>query len=205
MEIKKEKVKILLFDLGGVVINIDFSRAFKVWSSYADTDVEYVKSRFVFDTFYEQHERGEITSTAYFASLRDLLTINLSDEQFEEGWNAIYIGEVSGVNALLNHARKMFPLYAFSNTNLSHWTYLADNSPEILGMFKKVLVSFELSVRKPDKVAFESVAREIGVNLEQILFFDDLLENVAGARAVGMQAVHVQTIADTKEALEFIS
>jgi glucose-1-phosphatase len=202
MEIQKELVKVVVFDLGGVIINISFAKALETWSTYANVSPETLKSRFIFDMFYEQHERGEITGAAYFASLRNSLGINLTDTQLEEGWNAIYMGEVPGIKTLLNQARQHFPLYAFSNTNQTHWTYLTDNSAEVLGLFKKVFVSFEMGERKPDKAAFERVAKETGVNPEQILFFDDLLENVAGARAARMQAVHVRTFADTKEALE---
>ena len=55
--------------------------------------------------------------------------------------------------------------------------------------------------RKPDRAAFEHVAREIGVPAGRVLFFDDLEENVEGARATGMQAVLVRSPADVAEAL----
>jgi putative hydrolase of the HAD superfamily len=56
------KVDALLFDLGGVVIDIDLGRAFTRWAAAAGTTVETIRSRFTFDAAYERHERGEIHS-----------------------------------------------------------------------------------------------------------------------------------------------
>jgi glucose-1-phosphatase len=202
MKLQKESVKVLLFDLGNVIINVDFARAINVWSNYANIKPEVIKSRFSFDVSYERHERGEITGAAYFASLRELLGAELTDMQLEEGWNAIYQGEVPGIQTILNRAKQHFPLYVFSNTNPTHWAYACQHYADVLGLFEKVFTSSELKKRKPHREAFEGVVKEMGVNAENILFFDDLLENVEGARAAGLQAVHVRSIADTKNAIE---
>jgi glucose-1-phosphatase len=204
MKLQKENVRVLLFDLGNVIINIDFARAINVWSHYAKLKPETLKSRFSLDASYERHERNEITGKEYFASLRELLGINLTNTQMEEGWNAINVGEVATVREVLHQAKQNFPVYAFSNTNPTHWAHLSSHYSEVLSVFQKVFTSFELKKRKPHKEAFEVVIKEIGVNAENILFFDDLLENVEGARAAGLQAVHVQSIADTREALEYL-
>jgi glucose-1-phosphatase len=202
MEFSKDSVKVLLFDLGGVIINVDFARAFKVWSDYAKVSPDVLKSRFTFDVSYERHERNEITGAEYFALLRELLDINLTDAQLEEGWNAIYQGEVAGIQTMLKKISPYFPLYAFSNTNPTHWAYAVRHYAEVLGLFEKVFTSSELKKRKPHREAFEAVAREINVKTSEILFFDDLLENILGARKAGLQAIHVQTVEDTKKALE---
>jgi glucose-1-phosphatase len=205
MEIQKDIVKVLLFDLGNVIINVDFAKAINVWSDYAGVNPEILKSQFSFDTSYERHERNEITGTEYFASLRTLLGIHLTDSQLEEGWNAIYLGEVTGIQSLLKQAKQSFPLYVFSNTNPTHWAYASRHYADVLSLFEKVFTSSDLKKRKPHKEAFEAVVKDIGVKAETILFFDDLLENVAGARAAGLQTVHVKTAEDTKWALESLA
>jgi glucose-1-phosphatase len=202
MELQKENVKVLLFDLGNVIINVDFARAINVWSHYAKIAPEILKARFVFDVSYERHERGEITGAAYFASLRELLGLELNDEQLKEGWNAIYQGEVPGIQTILKQAKQSFPLYAFSNTNPTHWAYACQHYADVLGLFEKVFTSSELEKRKPHREAFEAVVNEMSVNAVNVLFFDDLLENVEGARAAGLQAVHVQSPTDTEKAVE---
>ncbi len=93
------------------------------------------------------------------------------------------------------------PSYAFSNTNPAHERFWAVEYRETLKPLRKVFVSSTIGLRKPDKAAFDHVAREMGVAPACILFFDDALINVEGARAAGLQAVHVRGPADVPEAL----
>jgi putative hydrolase of the HAD superfamily len=189
----------LLFDLGGVVIDIDFNRAFAHWAKHAGCDEQLVRERFSQDTAYCRHEVGEIGVAEYFASLRTSLGIDLSDAQFLDGWNAFYIGEIPGIAALL--ARVRIPLYAFTNTNRAHEACWSAQFAEIMPLFRKIFVSSTIGLRKPERAAFEFVVREIGVPAGRIVFFDDNPDNVAGARACGLQAVHVTSHADVGRTL----
>jgi putative hydrolase of the HAD superfamily len=71
----------------------------------------------------------------------------------------------------------------------------------VLGHFKKLFLSSTIGLRKPDAAAYDHVVKEIGVPAERIVFFDDLAENVEGARARGLVAVHVTSTRDVAEAL----
>ena len=191
----------LLFDLGGVVIDIDFNRVFAHWAKHAGCDERLVRERFSQDAAYCRHEVGEIGVADYFASLRGSLGIDLSDAQFLDGWNAIYIGEVPGVARLLARARERIPLYAFTNTNRAHEACWSPQFAGILTLFRTVFVSSTIKLRKPERAAFEFVVKEIGVPAGRIVFFDDNPENVAGARACGLQTVHVTSRADVERTL----
>ena len=70
----------LLFDLGGVVIDIDFERVFRSWESLSKLPIEEIERRFTMDAAYEQHERGEIDASEYFAHLRNVLELEGSRE-----------------------------------------------------------------------------------------------------------------------------
>jgi putative hydrolase of the HAD superfamily len=72
---------------------------------------------------------------------------------------------------------------------------------EVLGHFQKVFLSSTIGLRKPDAAAYDHVVREIGVPAERIVFFDDSTENIEGARARGLQAVHVTSTRDVADAL----
>ena len=74
----------LLFDLGGVVFHIDFDSAFSCWANYAGVPVKSIQSRFRMDTWYEQHERGEIEAAKYFDTLRQSLDIRSHVTEFLE-------------------------------------------------------------------------------------------------------------------------
>jgi putative hydrolase of the HAD superfamily len=190
-----------LFDLGGVVLEIDFNRMFARWAECSGEELETIRARFAFDTFYARHERGEIQAGEYFASLRSSLRIDLSDAQFAEGWTAIYVGEIPGVARLLRSLKDQVPLYAFTNSNATHMHVWANAYADTLKSFRRVFVSSEMGMRKPDPQAFAAVSTAIGVSLDRILFFDDTRENVDGALAVGMQAVHVGSIEDIARAV----
>ena len=89
----------LLFDLGRVVIDIDFGKAIACWAGHAGCDPSDIVARFVRGETYRQHELGRISDAAYFDSLRTGLGIGLSDAQLLEGWNAIFAGEMPGIAA----------------------------------------------------------------------------------------------------------
>ena len=181
----------LLFDLGGVVFEIDFGRMFARWAQDTGENADDLRARFSFDDAYARHERGEIAARDYFASLRTSLRIDLTDDRFLSGWTAIYLGEIPGVSDLLRSLAAQVPLYAFTNSNPAHRTVWATAYAETLKIFRHVFVSSDMGCRKPEPEAFAKIAAAIGVPLHRTLFFDDTAENVDGARAVGMQAVHV--------------
>jgi putative hydrolase of the HAD superfamily len=194
-------VDALLFDLGGVVIDIDFNRVFARWAEHAGCDERLVRERFAQDDAYCRHEVGEIGVADYFASLRGTLGIDLSDAQFLDGWNAIYMGEVPGIARLLARAGERIPLYAFTNTNRAHEACWAAQFAGLVTLFKEVFVSSTMGLRKPEPAAFAFVVKEIGIPAGRIVFFDDNPHNVAGARACGLQAVHVTAHADVERTL----
>ena len=191
----------LLFDLGRVIIDIDFDRALACWAGHARCDWKSLSARFSHDDAYERHEIGAIDEVAYFSALAASLGIDITIEQWLEGWNAIFVGEMPGIADLLVVAGQHLPLYAFTNSNRAHERYFSRRFAGVLGYFQDVYVSSTIGLRKPDAEAFDHVVAAIGVPAERILFFDDNRDNVEGARARGLKAVHVTSIADIAKAL----
>ena len=192
----------LLFDLGRVVLDIDFGRVVACWAGHAGCEPADLTGRFSWrDEFYQRHEKGELSDGEFFAALRAALGVELSDAQFLEGWNRIFAGEIPGIAALLARAAQRLPLYAFSNTNNAHVEYFSGEYADVLGHFRQIFVSSSIGLRKPDAEAYDHVVRAIGVPAARIVFFDDLAENIEGARARGLKAVHVASADDVAEAL----
>lgn len=194
-------VRALLFDLGGVVLEFDFKRAFRVWADRACCDPAELERRFSFDEAYEQHERGELDAAGYFTALRRNLGLTLSDEEIVSGWNDIYLALVPGMSALLSAASQRLSLYAFTNSNPTHKSAWASRFADELSVFRSIFVSSDLGLRKPDPEAFTVVAQRSGFQVSELLFFDDTPENVDGARTAGIQAVLVESSADVRQAL----
>src|SRR5215470_3181591 len=191
----------LLFDLGRVVLKIDFSKALACWARHAGCDPSDIAARFVRDESYKHHEIGSISDEAYFDSLRRGLGITINDAQFLEGWNAIFAGEMDGIAPLLACAAKHLPLYVYSNTNRAHVAHFTQLHAETLKPFRELYYSSSIGHRKPDAAGFDYVVGAIGVPASRIVFFDDLAENIEGARARGLKAVHVKTSRDVADAL----
>jgi putative hydrolase of the HAD superfamily len=191
----------LLFDLGRVVLDLDFNRTLFCWAGHAGCEPTHLVGRFARDALYRRHEKGEIDNAEFFAGLRASLGVNLSEAQFLEGWNAVFAGEIPGIAKLLARAAQRLPLYAFSNTNRAHVEYFTQKYAELLGHFREVFVSSSIGLRKPDPQAYDHVVKAIGVPAERIVFFDDLAENIEGARDSGLIAVHVTSPDDVAKAL----
>src|SRR6201981_2584773 len=191
----------LLFDLGRVVLDLDFTRTLAFWADHAGCDMEHLTARFARDELYRSHEKGEISDAEFFEGLRTSLGVELSDAQLIEGWNAIFVGEMPGIKPVLARAAQRLPLYAFSNTNNPHIEYFSGRYADLLGHFREIFLSSSIGLRKPDAEAYDHVVRAIGVPAERIVFFDDLEENIRGARAYGLKAVRVTSSDDIESAL----
>src|SRR5262245_19750485 len=201
----KTNIEALLFDLGRVVIDLDQAHAYARWAELAGVPMRdiasLVRERILDGEAYCRHERGEMSDEQFFAHLRGELKIALSDAQFVDGWNRIFIGEMPGIRRVLASAQGLLPLYAFSNTNAVHQAYWSRNFCELLAPFRKIYVSYELGARKPEPAAFRTVVADMGFAPERVLFFDDSPENVAGARACGLVAVEVTMAAEIEQVL----
>ena len=191
----------LLFDLGRVVLDIDFGKALACWAGHAGCTPAELVARFVREESYRHHEVGKIDDAAYFESLRQSLGIKLSDAQMLEGWNSIFTDEMPGIGPLLARASKRLPLYAFSNTNPLHVEHFSKTYAEVLGHFREMFLSSTIGLRKPDAAAYDHVVKAIGVPAQRIVFFDDSAENIAGARARGLIGVHVTSTDDVARTL----
>src|SRR5436305_9510463 len=145
----------LLFDLGRVVLDIDFSKAIACWAGHAGCQPEAIVARYLRDSeAYRLHEVGKISDEVYFESLRNSLGIDISDAQFLEGWNAIFAGEMPDIAELLPRAAKQMPLYAFSNTNRPHVEHFSSDYTGLLGHFRAPSLSSSTALPTPDASAF---------------------------------------------------
>jgi putative hydrolase of the HAD superfamily len=194
-------VDALLFDIGRVVLDIDFGRVMQIWAGHAGCAPADLTARFVVNDSFRHHETGKIDDAAFFQNLRQSLGIGISDAQFLEGWNAIFSGEMPGIAPILSRAATRLPLYAFSNTNPAHVAHFSKTYAGVLGHFREIYLSSSIGLRKPSAEAYHHVVSAIGVPASRIVFFDDSADNIAGARAYGLAAIHVKSSEDVASAL----
>ena len=184
-------IEAVVFDVGGVLVDVDFKLAFAHWSERSGVPVDAIATRFKVDAAYEAHERGELDGRQYFATLRTSLGIDLPDHDFEAGWNAIFKGVYLGAGELLASIAQRRPVYLFSNTNALHYDCWSKLYPQLITPVTKVFCSQEIGLRKPSVASFEKVCALMRVVPQRVAFFDDLPENIDGARQYGWKAFHV--------------
>lgn len=194
-------IRALLFDLGGVLIDIDFDRVFTHWARFSPYPAADMLERFSFDGVYQRYERGEIRDADFFDHVRRVLHMDADDEQIRTGWNAVFVRQNDEVLAMMACLADRLPHYAFTNTSNAHQLAWTHTYPDVVRAFKRIFSSAEMGLRKPELAAYEAVIDAIGCDPASILFFDDLPSNIEGARRAGLQAVQVGSPNDIRAAL----
>ncbi len=182
-----------IFDMGNVIIDIDFKRVLGVWSNLSGTPLATLSERFSMGEVFQKHERGEISDEEFAAELSHEMGIALSFEQFSLGWQAVFVGLRTEVIDIFKRLREQgHRVVVLSNTNRLHLNYWPAHYPEIAANTDALYLSQDLGMRKPEPRIFEYVLGQEGVTASQAVFFDDVIENVEAARLMGIEAVLVE-------------
>ena len=197
--------EVLLFDLGRVLIDIDFDRCFVAWADAAGVRPEQVRARFTMDRRFQDHERGELSCEAFFSGLADSLGLDLTSDTMRAGWNAIFGLEVEGIRPRLARLRNSYRIHALSNTNSAHAETFQRDLSQLLDTLHGSFLSHEIGLRKPDTAIYRHVVDALGVAPEAILFLDDVPANLSGAKQIGMRTQLVRDPRHTCELLDALS
>lgn len=199
-----QRPRAVLLDLGGVIIDINVRPLFDHWARVAGVPAEQLMARWGVDDAYKRHEIGDLDFVSYAAHLQARLGIDIGTAEWLAGWNSIFIGPFPRVAAMLPRVAQRFDLCVYSNTNDAHHAEWAARYAGVLQPFRRVYASSAIGRRKPDVASFRWVADDMGHAPGDILFVDDTLENVQGADAAGLIAVHARgddAVADVLEGL----
>jgi putative hydrolase of the HAD superfamily len=194
-------LRAVLFDLGRVVIDIDFDRALAAWQRHSRLPADELRALYQADEPYRRHETGALADEGYFEYLRERLQLDCGLDEVARGWNALLVAGIDETLQMIDAIRDRVPCYAISNTNACHLQEMHRAFPDLLPRFRQVFASHEIGHRKPDAQAFLHVCGAIGVAPAEALLFDDLPANIEGARACGLQAVLVGGPADIRREL----
>jgi HAD superfamily hydrolase (TIGR01509 family) len=194
--------KAVLFDLGNVLVNIHFDRCFESWAKASGKAPEQIKNRFTQDQAYQAHETGDISAEQYHRHICSTLEIDIPYAEFKSGWNAVLGDPIPETMKLVQDLQNHYRLFVFSNSNVLHRSVWAERYKVMLSTFEKVFCSSQIKARKPSAEAFAKVVQEIGLPKSEILFIDDLSENIAGAEKFGMPSVLFSDPATTTKELK---
>jgi len=181
-----------IFDLGNVIVDIDFNRVLGAWSDLGRVPLATLKNRFQMDENFSRHERGEISDEQFAAKMCEQLDLALSFEQFAAGWQAVFVGVRPEVIKIMHKLREQGDrVVILSNTNRLHCEFWPTEYPEVKSAADKIYLSQEMGVRKPEPEIYQRLLNEEDVSAQDAIFLDDNLANIEAARALGIHSVHV--------------
>ncbi|MHA8115942.1 glucose-1-phosphatase [Kosakonia cowanii] len=181
-----------IFDLGNVIVDIDFNRVLGAWSDFSRVPLATLKQNFVMGEAFHRHERGEISDEEFAKALCEEMALPLSYEQFSTGWQAVFVALRPDVIDIMHKLRaKGDRVVVLSNTNRLHTTFWPEQYPEIRAAADRIYLSQEMGMRKPEARIYQQVLAEEGFSADDTVFFDDNAENIAGAERVGITSILV--------------
>jgi glucose-1-phosphatase len=183
---KTDAIKIIVFDLGEVLVKLDFSKVMALRHLGPQGLEQSIVSMNQWD-IYDAFERGSLSEGEFLNQLNRQLSEKLTLDSFRAVWNSVLKQTVPGIPELLEKLSQQYPLFALTNSNETHIHYLKAQFPWVR-FFHQVLTSYELGCRKPEPEIYEKLISLTQINAPQILFMDDRPENIDGARRCGISA-----------------
>ena len=191
-------IKSIIFDLGRVIVGIDIlslGNLFNITEKDPDITIQKIMS----DNLMLKFNSGKIAPEQFHKSLCNKYNLRVNYSEFKEIWCSIF-KPMPDTEQLLRQLHGNVPLGLLSDTDVLHWNYLIGKYP-ILDMFHKPTLSFEIGATKPSSEAYIAAAKNVDTEPQDCLFIDDLEENVAGARSMGMDSIHFKGIKELREEL----
>lgn len=189
----------IIFDLGGVIINLDIDKTFHKFSELFHRDI---RSEIFSDDdknkFFRDYETGKIDDEQFRSLIAELAGFSIPDNLIDEAWNAMLMDIPLDRIDWIYQATQKYNCVVLSNTNHIHVNHFEEFFNKVTrygypeDFFQNLYYSFEIGERKPDTAAFEHVLVDTGFDPAKTVLFDDLKENLATAKDLGIQTEYVE-------------
>jgi len=199
------EIKVVLFDLGKVLVDFDHLRAAERIASFCKKTPPQIYNLFFESQVTIDFEAGKISPQHFYLKVKEMLDLDLSFNSFIPIWNDIFFlsPKNRAVYKLINILRTNYETALLSNINTLHYEYLKQRFP-VFGVFDKIFLSFEMGLIKPDKEIYKKVISSLKVAPEEIFYTDDRKELTEAAASLGIEAKtfvnFAQLISDLEEA-----
>ena len=192
------KIKTLVFDLGGVILDLSVDHTLESFASISGIPKPKVQEIFKTDPGFNLYEKGGMTDQEFRDHLKKIYKVSVTDSQIDTSWNAMLRGIPAVKLQLLKDLQEDFQVLLLSNTNEIHLEYMnsiilpgVTKEKSLDNFFHKAYYSHRMLKRKPEVEIFEQVLNENGLQAETTLFLDDNADNIASAASIGIKTVHV--------------
>jgi glucose-1-phosphatase len=192
------ETKAIIFDLGGVLINLDYQLTSKAFIDLGLTDFDATYSQLQQTDLFDRFETGAISSFHFINRLLDQLPQGTSGNKVVHAWNAMILDFPADRLEWLLEIKKRYRIFLLSNTNTLHMEKVRRSLEKTVGhqrledYFETVYLSCEMGMRKPTPEIFTRVCREQGLDPATTVFIDDSPQHVEGAASDGLQAIHLK-------------
>lgn len=189
-------VKNIIFDLGGVLLNLDVPKTSKAFKALGLTQIDELFRIGFATSYFRDYEMGTISDELFIEKARQQCAPGTTNNQIIAAWNDMLLDFPAERVELLKKLQSKYRLYLFSNTNQIHLLHFHKAYRQVYGndmddLFVKAYYSHLIKLRKPDVPAFEYVIKDSGVLAAETLFIDDALVNIEGAIKAGLQGLHL--------------
>ena len=186
-----ERIKNIVFDFGGVIVNFSREAAVKKFEEIGVANANELLDAYHQKGAFLQVEDGTINAEEFRIILSKLAGKELTYEQVKEGWLGFMLDVPQYRLEYLLELRKKYKLYILSNTNPYVMSWARSNDFTIAGRplddyFDKIYTSYELKAVKPGKTIFELMIKDADMLPGETLFVDDGPANIKMAKELGM-------------------
>lgn len=201
-------IKNIIFDLGGVLMNIDFNRTFDAFEIIGFPGAEQAFHDSEINRLCMDFETGVYCSIEMRRKFRELTGFKCTDIQFDKAWNALLLDFPPERIRRVQELAKKYKTYLLSNTNPIHAKHFNAELNKHFGiesmdhLLDKAWYSHNLGMRKPDEKIYQKVLKASRLNPAETLYIDDFETNIRVAESVGMHGVHIAGEFTMIEALE---
>jgi glucose-1-phosphatase len=191
-------IRNIIFDFGGVVLDIDPSLTLKELANLGFKNTEVFVTPDFQEGVMNKFERGILTPEIFRQKVRESLGAEVSDQKIDDAWNALLLDIPKERIAVIEAVRKNYKTFLLSNSNEIHYdVYVRDlqlrfGYREFDQLFDKAYFSFDLHLSKPNPEIFEFVLNQHRLVPSETLFIDDTFEHIEAARKLGLKTYHLQ-------------
>jgi glucose-1-phosphatase len=186
----------LIFDLGGVIINIEMSNTVLEFSRITGKSVEEISERIKALQIYYRYEVGELDDLSFRELIRGFIGSDVDDQTIDKAWNALLLDIPAERIQVLKKLKKSHKLFLLSNTNPIHFKEVENILRRTTGdsfytLFDKLYLSYDIRLIKPEKEVYKYVLNDQNIKAADSVFIDDNLINVEAASDLGIKGVHL--------------
>ena len=191
-----KNIKAIIFDLGAVILNINYQNTIDEFSKLGVKNASSFYSKKVQTNLFNQIETGDITAKKFLTELQKE-TNNASINQVSEAWNAMLLDLPKNRLAIIQSLKKEYSIYLLSNTNPIHIDAFKKKMGTVqwikfCNLFDKMYLSHEVGLRKPNAAIFEYILKKQNLKAHEVFFIDDSSEHIKGANKLGVKTHHLK-------------